>query len=126
MGYRLSIYYISDNGDEAWVGEDHKFYGYCSFSDATKSFGYLRRFILDQIDLYKDYLNAPSDIEELFYSFNLGSQTDRITLSPLEFEEFSKLYLEDLEKFYGHRMEYVREYIDKLLAIPGPKQISWG
>ena len=117
----MSIHVINNNAD---YGDDHKLYGYFGYNEVKQSFDYIHRFINEQDDILSDTLY--SDPKECYGMLCGLTNVGEIKLSEKEFEEFSKLYLEDVRKNKTSSCyDFVQKYMTEIVKIPGDKILEW-
>lgn len=121
MGFRMSIHVINDN---TTYGDDHKLYGYFSYNAVKRSFDYIHKFFHEQDRELSEPLYA--DPKECYDMLCCMQVTDDIKLSEKEFEEFSKLYLEDVKRNKSpFCYDFVKNYMNEIVKIPGDKVLEW-
>ena len=119
MGFRLSTW--PKNGERYKYGDDHKFYGYVSFSDVEMSFTYLYSIIRKQ----DEYINTALTIEEAYDNFICSGCTEEYVLTDEEYKEFMRLYILDLRMNYNGDISSIIRWMNELACIPGDKVLIW-
>jgi len=122
MGFRMVILAVNNSAD--YYGDDHKLYGYFSYDAVKQSFDYIHKFINKQDDILSDELYA--DPKECYDMLCCLPAVDDIRLSEKEFDEFSKLYLEDVKRNKSpFCYDFVQKYMDEIVKIPCDKIVYW-
>ena len=127
MGYRMSIY--PEGKEDEQVGNDHKMYGYAKYEDVSSSFEYLYLKGLSKTEEFEDFSEYNNTSRYAYDIFCCIGASPEIALSEHDFEEFTRLYLSDFEKYFPGRKESlqrVSDYMHKMCEVPGYKILLWG
>lgn len=119
MGVRLTVV---SNGDE-YFG-NHKFYMYQPYKNVKGSFDYLFPIMVEQN--FMDCADVYDSAKEYYDTFCVYSSTDDLVLSEEQFNEFARLYIEDLINTFGEKAEDLIEEINEICDLSGPKTLYWG
>ena len=115
MGFRMNIH--CNNRD---YGDDHKLYGYQNLKDLS-SFQVLIPDIIRQWSVPNTY----SDEDIYYMYFCVSGATDDLILDEIEFSVFAKRYCNDVRKAFGADGDYIINYMEELINLPGKKVLSW-
>lgn len=115
MGFRMNI--RCNNRD---YGDDHKLYGYRDFKSLS-SFQVLIPDIIRQWNVPNTYSNK--DIYDIYFCAAPG--TEDLILDEIGFSVFAKRYCNDVRKAFGADRDYIINYMEELINLPGKKVLSW-